>query len=160
MPDDRLFTPAMLPDLDPSNDTLWTLTYVSRAARPMLRLDLLFLLHQARAANEQAGITGLLLYRDIGFMQLVEGPQHALVGLYQKLLLDRRHQDLVLLDSAPLAQRQFGSWAMGLGDLQNQGWQQVPGYDPFLEGDFDTAAYRANPTRARKLLLAFREQML
>ena len=51
-------------------------------------------------------------------MQLLEGPHSAVNGLYEKILTDNRHADIVKLRDANFNRRLYASWAM-----KNEGHQ-------------------------------------
>ncbi len=56
---------------------MFFLVYVSSAVRPFSRVDLDDLLATSRANNARVGITGMLLYKDGNFMQVLEGDEEA-----------------------------------------------------------------------------------
>jgi hypothetical protein len=62
--------------------------------------------------NAAHHISGMLLYRDGKFMQVLEGEETALWLLYSKILHDPRHTDIVMLADEPLPQRGFAAWSM------------------------------------------------
>ena len=76
------------------------------------------ILTKSRAKNPAAGITGNLIYHADLFLQLLEGPHSAVNGLYEKILTDNRHADIVKLRDANFNRRLFASWAM-----KNEGHQ-------------------------------------
>ena len=76
------------------------------------------ILTKSRAKNPAAGITGNLIYHADLFLQLLEGPQSAVNELYEKILADNRHADIVKLRDASFNRRLFASWAM-----KNEGHQ-------------------------------------
>ena len=49
------------------------LCYVSTATRLMTQADLLDLLATARQRNKACDVTGMLLYKDMSFVQILEG---------------------------------------------------------------------------------------
>ncbi len=96
---------------------LWQLMYQSAQAYEMESGDMLKLLLDAREHNHQRGITGLLLYHGGRFMQLLEGNQSDVQGLYRKISADSRHSDPVLEINAPASQRLFPDWHMGFAEV-------------------------------------------
>lgn len=74
------------------------------------------LIGQARAFNEGHGITGLLIYCDLKFMQLIEGDPAAVGALYERIRRDPRHANIRLLHRGPQARRFFPAWSMALHD--------------------------------------------
>ena len=104
------------------------LIYTSEATLPFTDEQLQALLRQARRSNEQAGLTGVLLYNDAHFVQVLEGGAEALDALYERLRRDVRHHDLVLLARGPLAARRFGAWAMSFHAVEPAQLARVRGY--------------------------------
>ena len=71
------------------------------------------LLTQSRSANEQADITGMLLYRNGRFIQYLEGPEQGVRTLLSRISADPRHTDVRVLDDTRPRARQFAEWTMG-----------------------------------------------
>jgi hypothetical protein len=65
-----------------------------------------------RQNNERNGITGALLFNNGCFAQLMEGPTTAVNQLFEKIRMDPRHHDVVLLSRGVLTTRTFPDWAM------------------------------------------------
>ena len=88
------------------------LLYASNASRDTPDAVLDDILAASRRNNAGAGVTGMLLYVEGGFMQVLEGDDEAVGAIYARICQDKRHWNtLVLLDrSAP---RAFGEWSMG-----------------------------------------------
>lgn len=92
------------------------LLYVSNANRGFDQADLDKILAQARANNGQHDVTGMLLYLDGAFMQVLEGPAQEVEAIYRKILQDDRHWGAqILLDRE--APRSFPDWTMGFDRL-------------------------------------------
>ncbi|MGI4762530.1 MAG: BLUF domain-containing protein [Janthinobacterium lividum] len=107
------------------------LIYTSHATVIMSDASLLALLRWAREWNEQNGITGILLYGDQQFIQVIEGDVETVEYLYGHLLRDSRHYDVVELAYGPIAQRNFAQWKMGFHAATSAHLAQVRGYfDP------------------------------
>ena len=93
---------------------LKSLMYVS-LARPDLTKDDIRAIHRsARILNALDGITGLLLYNGVNFMQVVEGAESATDDLLLRLGADQRHSNLKVVDERLIEQRSFPEWAMKL----------------------------------------------
>jgi hypothetical protein len=90
------------------------LVYASRAVRPLGETALQSLLEQARDHNVEAGLTGVLIYGDERFVQVLEGSDEAVHAVFSRIAVDPRHYAVRILADEPLAQRRFGSWSMGL----------------------------------------------
>ena len=77
------------------------------------------ILTKSRAKNPSVGITGNLVYHADLFLQLLEGPHLAVHKLYEKILADNRHSDIIKLRDESFNRRLFASWAM-----KNEGHQR------------------------------------
>jgi hypothetical protein len=88
------------------------LLYTSSTSRDLPEVTLESVLAVSRRNNTDAGLTGILLYVDGGFMQVLEGEPVAVSRTYQRICEDKRHWNThVLLDRT--AERSFGEWSMG-----------------------------------------------
>jgi hypothetical protein len=99
---------------------IFSLVYVSRAAAWVTRQDLLDLMATSRTANARDGITGLLLYSDGGFLQMLEGTRGAVESLYASITLDERHDDVTLVRTREQREREFPDWSMAFGAVEEQ----------------------------------------
>ena len=70
------------------------------------------ILTKSRSNNPVIGVTGNLIYHSDLFLQLLEGPNLAVHKLYQTILADNRHADIVKLRDETCSRRLFASWAM------------------------------------------------
>lgn len=129
LPEDLPPTETRLATAEP----LQAIVYTSVAVMPLMVAVLERLHRRAVEWNLQHGITGVLLYDGGQFMQYLEGPQPALGQLYARIRTDTRHHRVVNLLDAPIAQRNFAQWHMGLAQatqsevlsLSTASWQQL-----------------------------------
>ena len=85
--------------------------YISRPTRfDHLVLD--DILTKSRSNNPAIEVTGNLIYHADLFLQLLEGPNLAVDKLYETILADNRHADIVKLRDETFNRRLFASWAM------------------------------------------------
>jgi hypothetical protein len=68
-------------------------------------LDRIYL--RAKSANSREGITGLMLFYEGVFLQVLEGPVAGVTSLMEKIRRDRRHANLVVLESGAVEARSF-----------------------------------------------------
>jgi len=73
-------------------------------------LDRIYL--RANSANAGAGITGLMLFYEGVFLQVLEGPAAGIASLMERLRRDRRHSGLVVLEQGHAAERSFAGTPM------------------------------------------------
>lgn len=97
--------------------SLFQLIYKSEKTAPMSEEDVRELLQKARSKNEGLGITGLLLYAQDRFLQVLEGPKAAVLNLYDTIQDDLRHTHVETVLAMPVSRRTFPDWKMGLEDL-------------------------------------------
>ena len=138
---------------------LHSLLYVSSATTPFSSAQLEDLLRVARANNMRLDITGMLLYKDGNFMQVLEGEAAAVKALFAKIAVDPRHSGAIVLLDGPTPVRAFSEWSMGFRDLRAGGATDISGYTPFLNTPLTSGEFVAEPSRAQKLLLMFKEKM-
>jgi hypothetical protein len=130
------------------------LAYVSAATAEYTDDALLRILRTAREWNEQVGVTGMLVYADGSFMQVLEGPAEEVDALLDRISSDPRHRGVMLLLREPIQTREFGRWTMGFyapgrrRDVPDQG-----------ENDFfraDSSLDEVQEGKAKTLLRSFR----
>lgn len=127
--------------------------YNSAAVAPMGDDALAELLQQAQKTNAALNITGMLLYADGSFFQVLEGPADAVDTLIDRITIDPRHERLTVIIREPIARRAFAEWSMSFGQLDRADLRSVEGVDhSFADGGLLT---RVDEGRARNLLEAF-----
>jgi hypothetical protein len=131
------------------------LIYASVASQDFKTDQLTDILQQAREANERVGLTGILLYSDGSFVQVLEGEPSNIDQLYQKLLLDKRHTQLTVIIREPIAKRSFGGWSMGFSSLSTEELTKIDGLNDFFENG--SCFLQLDAGRTKKLLAAFAE---
>jgi len=131
--------PAGGPESTPHSETLFQLVYRSTETRAMTEADLRALLKNAREKNDRLGVTGLLLYAQGRFLQVLEGPESAVRRLYDTIEADPRHTGTEVLLTTRVAERTFPDWNMG---LERPGaFVNLEGLSSFLQsGELPSAA--------------------
>ena len=124
------------PPVVPMTSSETMLIYTSLATQPLSVPGLQALVRKARERNAAAGITGLLLYLDDAFLQVLEGRREAVHALYGEIIRDRRHTGAYVLLDTPIRQRSFGDWSMGYAGVTRADLAALPGLsDFFLRND-------------------------
>lgn len=129
------------------------LVYISRAVRPMSDEDLLRILTGARRKNKAINITGLLVYKDLVFLQVLEGEQSNIQEVWEIIQADSRHANILELSYESLEQREFPDWSMGFVNFSGFDPAAIPGYSDFLNPDYEPEQLRLMPGLAREILL-------
>jgi hypothetical protein len=133
--------------------------YASSASQPFSKPELRALLEQARPKNAKLGLTGMLLYKDGNFMQVLEGEPDAVRKLMETIEGDPRHRGYLALLQGTSEQRLFPDWSMGFHDLAEQSAQKTPGYSEFMNTALTGVEFSQQPNRCMKLLLLFKKNM-
>lgn len=79
--------------------------------------DIEDILTVSKRNNEQAGITGMLLWADGMFIQVLEGEAAKIRGLVTRIQSDARHRHFMVLLEQKSDQRLFSEWSMGFKRL-------------------------------------------
>ena len=128
--------------------------YCSASTRPISAADLAALLSRARLDNARAGLTGMLLYTEGAFFQVLEGPAEAVDALYSKIERDTRHAKMTMIIREPIQRRVFDDWTMGFSAMSREEMETIPGANDFFGQGRSLVDLDAG--RVRKLLEAFR----
>lgn len=66
--------------------------------------------------NHNSDISGILIYDDKHFVQLLQGPINTVDTLYEKISRDIRHHSIELIGTELLARKDVNGWGMGFID--------------------------------------------
>lgn len=105
------------------------LLYVSGASREMSERDLDDILHKSRANNRRNDITGMLMWADGVFIQILEGEADRVRRLVSRIQGDPRHCYFMVMHEQTSDERLFSDWSMGFKKL-----------DPGRQADSDVFA--------------------
>lgn len=131
--------------------------YMSTAKLPFSEEQLIELLKVSKANNERVGITGMLLYKDLNFLQALEGPDAEVDALLAKIKADPRHCGVVMLIREQVQGRSFGEWSMGFLNLNRP--EVLPDGFSEIMNEFDPQDFFRDPTLAQKVLAGFRDAL-
>lgn len=81
--------------------------------------SLTVLLTEARKFNEANSLTGVLLYQKGCFIQVLEGPDAAVMSLYESIEKDPRHTNVNLIAKNEIKEREFGEWSMAFTPVES-----------------------------------------
>lgn len=114
---------------------MYHLIYSSHSSHPFTKEDLISLLTTSRIANKKTGITGILIYMQGKFIQVLEGDQQKVEAIYRKIQGDSRHKQIkkVMVGNSP--ERIFNDWSMGFKNLSELDFISLSGFkniDSFL----------------------------
>lgn len=131
---------------------VYQLIYLSQATRQLSMKEALSIVDTAAVKNEEAGITGLLCFGGGYFMQVLEGAHEAVNDTFLRIISDKRHKDVRLVDFSLVRARTFGDWSMRLISLDDP---ERPRRElrPKLLADDDTHPFFTTDPRAAYALL-------
>jgi hypothetical protein len=135
---------------------LLQLIYGSSAVKGFSEVELARILLGARRTNAALGVTGMLLYHDGAFLQVLEGDERNVKAVFERIGKDPRHRRVMILIERNIEARQFEDWSMGFVDVKGIAGG-LPGYAEF-------STHRDDPAQAgglaSKLLAQFCEGKL
>ncbi|MDQ2180065.1 BLUF domain-containing protein [Marinifilum sp. D714] len=111
------------------------IVYVSFSRNQLSELELDQLLSEIRPKNLANGVTGLLLYNDEIFIQVIEGETDTIRTLYDILQKDRRHTNIVKILEEKIDQRSFPDWSMGYQKLSKEDSKDLPGFTDVMSSN-------------------------
>lgn len=137
------------------SDSLLQIIYISAASPDFDENELTDLLLKARINNTKLGITGMLLYHERSFVQVLTGPEEKVMPLFNKIGKDKRHDQCQMLSKSYVDERSFEDWSMGFYKSHANSEKELPGFNNVLKAGFVDCDDNAD--RARKILLGFKE---
>ena len=96
---------------------MFCLLYISNSKWPLSPGDLRGILGKTVEKNASLGITGVLMYHEGMFLQVLEGDEAVVRSLLETIRNDGRHTDLHILLEEPVTKRHFPDWAMAIADM-------------------------------------------
>ena len=93
------------------------LLYASRSSKPIEPSVIESILSQSRKHNPELGITGILCQGGDFYLQVLEGGRDEVNRMYNEIVQDERHRDVILLHFEEVTERRFARWTMGQVNL-------------------------------------------
>lgn len=136
------------------------ISYISSATRSMSQEDLEDILRASRENNARLGITGMLLYGNKTFIQIMEGEEKVVSELIEKIKRDPRHSDFHVLRKKSIDHREYADWSMGFKRVSEDDFQAVQGMEKLSEKDFNTGFLGSHATLVESLMDHFRKERI
>jgi uncharacterized membrane protein (DUF373 family) len=136
------------------------LTYASTASQEWSPEDLLKLLKQARTNNGAKNITGILLYSNGTFFQVLEGEEAAVENLFRTIEKDPRHKNCTIIERLNITERAFQYWSMGFEKIDPKELRKMEGLNNFFEHDFTPAGFASHKNILGPLLSHLRSKLV
>jgi hypothetical protein len=135
------------------------LIYVSSATEPLSDADIDQILDTSRANNREVRVTGLLLFKDDCFLQVLEGEDDAIVDTFDRIKSDRRHRAIDILRYEHIPRRSFGRWHMAFANHDTLAREATDTFEAFIDEHFDEAHLELAGSKVYDLVLAFKNDL-
>jgi len=87
----------------------------------------------AHRNNHPRGVTGVLLYQNQFFVQVLEGKPDDVQYIFDKIKNDPRHSNVTVIQQNPIKKRGFPTWSMGFKNLDELSGEDAEKLRDFLE---------------------------
>ena len=104
------------------------IVYVSTAIALMSEEQLAHLLNVSRKKNKKYNVTGILLYCQGTFMQVIEGEKNNVDLIYKSIELDKRHKNIIKLSVGIITKRNFPEWPMAFASVNAEKLREIEGF--------------------------------
>ena len=128
------------------------LIYLSAGTKWFSETELNAILAISQVINSRDNITGLLLYGDGNFIQLLEGEEEIIQKTFERISTDDRHNSITHVAGGELDTRNFPQWAMGFKSIDASGLKNFKGY---LKSEIKNEIANSNGHISITLLNAF-----
>jgi len=129
--------------------------YTSVANQQYDHQEMVVLLDLIRTNNKKLNVTGMLLYDDGSFFQVLEGPRAAVTELFEHIHRDPRHSKVSKIIEEAIPERNFAEWTMGYSEVTAKELKKIKGLNDFLTDQ--PSFITLNKSRAQKLLTEFKQ---
>lgn len=137
-----------------STSMVFQLIYTSSATQDFWPQDLFDLVEKSRSKNAARGLTGMLLFHEGQFLQLLEGPETAVRDCFNMIQRDSRHDSVRIVATQSCGERDFPNWTMGF-EQPSDAWNLPPTWSTVLENGFIAASDSGKASVMKELLLSF-----
>jgi hypothetical protein len=130
------------------NDNIIQYIYTSHATQDFSDDELSDLLRHSNANNALKDITGMLVYENRIFIQLLEGPEQQIRRLVDTISRDPRHDQFTELAEMEISRRSFPDWSMGFRRInpQQDNPTEIKGFSNILHTIWKSPSLVAEPT--------------
>ncbi|MDT0641652.1 BLUF domain-containing protein [Zunongwangia sp. F363] len=87
------------------------ISYVSTARRELSSQEVEEILKISEINNNNNNITGLLLFSEGNFFQVLEGEEHSISDLYEKIKQDKSHHSIIKIFEKPINKESFEEYS-------------------------------------------------
>lgn len=114
---------------------MYYLIYSSMASPGIRESDLKDIIVSAERNNHDDEITGMLIYHDGTFFQMLEGSKEKVIASFEKIKQDPRHSAVIKLFEGETSKRHFPDWKMALKVVNAEEFEKIKAYETIEEGN-------------------------
>jgi Sensors of blue-light using FAD len=107
---------------------MYYLVYLSAATQWLNETELLKILSVSRINNSRNHLSGVLLYGNGTFIQLLEGDREQVRETFDRISNDDRYKGITQVANGELVERNFPSWSMGFKSVDSLSLNQFKGF--------------------------------
>lgn len=112
----------------------YAISYVSTASIDLQEQGVNDIMNETNEFNKGNKITGILLYNERNFFQLLEGDKKVIQDLYKKIIKDSRHQDIIKFLEKPVSRPAFDGYMTDfITDTNKYDQSQLKHYLHYIE---------------------------
>ena len=115
---------------------MYEIIYMSSATKKLNEEEINSLLVKSRHYNIENNITGVLLYIEGDFLQVLEGKKEVLLELFEKIKKDTRNKVIIVVQEKEKENRDFPDWAMGFHSSTYEKLRNIVGFEDLHYRDF------------------------
>lgn len=114
---------------------LKTICYISCKSKDLSDLESERLIEETKCKNSTCFITGIIVHVGDHFFQIIEGEEKKINALYQKIVADKRHYEIVELFNKPIKRKYFESYQSSFQTTFDS--EEIKAINVYLKGNID-----------------------
>lgn len=134
---------------------IYHIAYFSNSTTDLSISEMEELLITFRESNEKIGVTGILLYLDRCFLQIIEGAKENVTELFNIIQTDPRHDQILRIYSGTTQERTFKEWSMGFEPMTMTKYKSMAGFNDLSNTDFVEKIIKTNHPRIQRTIKTF-----
>jgi hypothetical protein len=108
---------------------MYRIIYLSSAVKYLSDEEIGMLLKQSRNRNRENNISGVLLYIEGDFLQVIEGEKEAIENIFENIKKDSRHKGIICVFNQKVEKREFPDWSMGFYKSNYENLRKICGFE-------------------------------
>lgn len=111
---------------------IYRIAYVSTSCDCFKLDDICNIVERSKINNTKENITGILLYCNKYFLQILEGERKSVEKLFDKISIDCKHDSIIKIQEGNIKQRNFPNWSLAFKSYN----QELKNLDDFNNKEF------------------------